>query len=152
MVDILHRIGIQAPLSRVYAAVSTIDGLAGWWTRQTTGVSSLGETLHFEFLSAQGERMGAMAMQVTALVPEQEVRWRCTAGPEEWVGTDLVFALVREGDYTIVRFGHCNWREAVEFTSHCSTKWATFLLSLKDLLETGQGRPAPNDLKIDNWN
>jgi hypothetical protein len=31
---------------------------------------------------------------------------------------------------------------------HCSTKWATFLLSLKQLLETGKGRPAPDEVKI----
>jgi hypothetical protein len=31
-------------------------------------------------------------------------------------------------------------------------KWGTFLLSLKQLIETGKGRPAPDDLKIDNWN
>jgi hypothetical protein len=30
MVDIIHRIGIKAPLSQVYAAVSTVDGVAGW--------------------------------------------------------------------------------------------------------------------------
>ena len=35
---------------------------------------------------------------------------------------------------------------------HCSMKWATFLLSLKELAETGKGRPSPEDLKIDNWN
>ena len=35
--------------------------------------------------------------------------------------------------------------------AHCSTKWATFLLSLRDLAETGQGRPAPHDLRIGNW-
>jgi hypothetical protein len=39
----------------------------------------------------------------------------------------------------------------VEFMGHCSTKWATFLLSLRDLVETGQGKPAPHDLKISNW-
>jgi hypothetical protein len=50
-----------------------------------------------------------------------------------------------------VRFGHRNWSEAVEFTEHCSTKWATFMLSLKDLVETGQGRPAPDDVWISNW-
>jgi hypothetical protein len=32
-----------------------------------------------------------------------------------------------------------------------STKWATFLLSLRDLVETGTGRPSPNDLTISNW-
>jgi hypothetical protein len=68
------------------------------------------------------------------------------------IGTDLVFDLSEEGDFTIVRFGHKNWREAVEFMEHCSMKWAVFLLSLRSLVETGQGRPAPDDLKIDNWN
>jgi hypothetical protein len=31
-------------------------------------------------------------------------------------------------------------------------KWATFMLSLKQLVETGTGRPSPVDFKIDNWN
>jgi len=31
---------------------------------------------------------------------------------------------------------------------HCSTKWATFLLSLKDWLERDEGRPVPYDVKI----
>jgi hypothetical protein len=31
-------------------------------------------------------------------------------------------------------------------------KWATFLLSLRKLAETGKGEPSPNDMKIDNWN
>jgi hypothetical protein len=34
---------------------------------------------------------------------------------------------------------------------YCSTKWAVFLLSLKSLLETGKGRPAPNEIKLDCW-
>jgi hypothetical protein len=31
------------------------------------------------------------------------------------------------------------------------TKWGVFLISLKSLLETGKGAPAPNDLKLDSW-
>jgi hypothetical protein len=34
---------------------------------------------------------------------------------------------------------------------HCSTKWATFLMSLKSLGETGRGQPSPNDVQISNW-
>ena len=37
MPDIVHRIGIKAPLSKVYAAVSSAEGVAGWWSRETTG-------------------------------------------------------------------------------------------------------------------
>jgi len=34
--------------------------------------------------------------------------------------------------------------------AHFSTKWATFLLSLRDLVETGKGSPAPDDLQVGN--
>jgi uncharacterized protein YndB with AHSA1/START domain len=152
MVDIIHRIGIKAPISRVYAAVATAEGVAGWWTKATTGKSTPGGRLQFRFQAPSGEEIGAMEFEVLTLKLDQEVRWRCTAGPEEWVGTDVTFELKQEGDFIVLLFGHRNWREPVEFTAHCSMKWAVFLLSLRQLLETGQGRPAPEDLKIDNWN
>jgi len=31
---------------------------------------------------------------------------------------------------------------------HCSTKWATYLMSLKSLVETRKGAPNPNDTHI----
>ncbi len=152
MVDIIHRVGIKAPVSQVYAALSTIKGLAGWWTKETTGDSKVGGVISFRFLTPDGKEIGGMGMEVVALAPDVNVHWRCKSGPKEWIDTDVVFELAQEGEYTIVRFGHKNWREAVEFTSHCSMKWATFLLSLRELVETGKGRPSPHDLKIDNWN
>jgi uncharacterized protein YndB with AHSA1/START domain len=152
MTDIIHRVAIKAPPSKVYSALATIDGIAGWWTRETTGVSKPGSDIDVRFSNHSGDRIGGMTMEVTRLDPDKEVRWRFKDGPPEWIGTDVCFALSREGDYTVVRFGHNNWREAVEFTAHCSTKWATFLLSLRDLAETGRGQPSPDDIKIDNWN
>jgi len=104
------------------------------------------------FSSPSGEEMGGFDWDVVELLPQQRVLWRVTDGPEEWVGTDIDFRLSEEDDYTIVKFGHRNWREEVDFMGHCSTKWSTFLLSLRDLVETGKGRPAPYDLKIDSWN
>ena len=57
----------------------------------------------------------------------------------------------QDGEHTIVLFKHQGWKEPVEFMHHCSTKWAVFLLSLKSLLETGTGAPAPNEIKLDSW-
>jgi uncharacterized protein YndB with AHSA1/START domain len=151
MVDIVHRVGIKAPASKVYAALSSIDGLAGWWSESTRGDAKVGGTLAFRFFAAGGEEIGGFDMDVLELAPERKVRWRVKEGPQEWIGTDIEFSLSRQDDYTIVMFGHRNWREEAEFMSHCSTKWATFLLSLRDLVETGKGRPAPHDLKIGNW-
>jgi uncharacterized protein YndB with AHSA1/START domain len=152
MVDIIHRVGIKAPIAKVYNALATVEGVAGWWTEETTGVSKPGKTMEVRFLTSDGKEMGKMAMEVMALNPNKKVHWRFKSGPDEWVGTDAIFDLYEDGDYTIVLFGHKNWREAVEFTSHCSMKWATFLLSLRELVETGKGKPSPYDVKIDNWN
>ena len=106
----------------------------------------------FRFQSPSGEEIGKFDMEVLELIPDKRVRWRVKAGPEEWVGTDIEFSLSQQDDFSVVLFGHRNWREAVEFTAHCSMKWATFMLSLRELVETGTGRPSPVDLKIDNWN
>ncbi|MES1176657.1 MAG: SRPBCC domain-containing protein [Myxococcales bacterium] len=152
MVHIIHRIGIRAPLSKVYEAVSTVAGVAGWWTRETTGDAKLGGLVEVAFRSPEGNEVGRMAFEMFELEPNAEVRWRIKTGPEEWIGTDVTFSLAQEGDMTLLIFGHRNWREPIDFMAHCSMKWATFLLSLRQLVETGKGRPAPDDLKIDNWN
>jgi uncharacterized protein YndB with AHSA1/START domain len=152
MVDIIHRLGIKAPLSEVYAAVSSVDGIAGWWTKETAGESKRGAAIEVVFRSPDGSEKGKMAFELAQLNPNKEVRWRFMAGPPEWIGTEVTFNLSQDGEDTLILFGHRNWREAVEFTAHCSMKWATFLLSLRAFVETGNGKPAPDDLKIDNWN
>ena len=151
MVDIVHRIGIRAPASKVYEAVATTRGVAGWWTRDTTGPAKVGGKVNVRF-GKDGQEIGQMDFEMTRLEPDREVRWRMLAGPPEWVGTDVTFELAQDGDMTILIFGHRNWKEPVEFMAHCSMKWAVFLLSLRELVETGRGKPAPEDLKIDNWN
>ena len=153
MVDIIHRIGIKASPAEVYDALATVRGVGGWWTKETSGESKVGGvvTVVFRDHGAESEK-GRMDMEVVQLAPGKEVAWRFKSGPPEWIGTDVTFSLTREGDYTILNFGHRGWREAVEFMGHCSTKWAVFLLSLRDLVETGKGKPAPDDLKIDNRN
>ena len=46
----------------------------------------------------------------------------------------------------VVLFGHKGWKQAGEFYMHCNSKWGFFLgTSLKDYVETGKGRPAPED-------
>jgi uncharacterized protein YndB with AHSA1/START domain len=152
MVDIIHRVGIKAPLSTVVQAVSTVEGVAGWWTKDTKGSSGPGGSMTVRFTNPTGQEIGKMRFDVTEVDPGHRVRWHFTDGPPEWIGTEATFDVSRQGDYTILVFGHRNWREAIEFTAHCSMKWATFLLSLRALSETGTGQPSPDDLKIDDWN
>ncbi len=152
MADIIHRIGIKASPAQVYDAVATTTGVAGWWTRDTTGSSKAGGTVNVRFLHQNGDEIGQMDYELVTLDPGREVTWRFISGPPEWIGTEATFRLAQDGDMTVLNFGHRNWREPVEFMGHCSMKWAVFLLSLRDLVERGKGQPAPEDLKIDNWN
>ena len=64
------------------------------------------------------------------------------------MNTEVTFRLRPERDQTFVIFKHANWKEPIEFMHHCSTKWAVFLLSLRDWLERDEGRPQPYDIKI----
>ena len=73
---------------------------------------------------------------------------RQVGGPEEWIGTTVSFDLRQSGEHAIVLFKHQGWKEPVEFMHHCSSKWATYLMSLKSLVETGRGLPNPNDTHI----
>jgi len=72
-------------------------------------------------------------------------------GPGEWIGTTIDWDLRQDGDYTIVLFKHQGWKEPAEFMHHCSTKWGSYLMSLKSLVETGEGAPAPRDVQISDW-
>ncbi|MFF4345029.1 SRPBCC domain-containing protein [Kitasatospora sp. NPDC001540] len=145
MVDILHRIGVTASPEDVYTALTTVQGLAGWWTEDTDGDPATGGVVRFRFPP------GGFDMKVLDTEPARRVRWEVVDGPEEWIGTRIVFELRQEDGWTIVLFRHEGWREPVEFMHHCSTKWAIYLMSLKKLVETGRGEPSPHDVRISDW-
>ena len=146
MPDILHKVGIKSSSQAdVYKALTTIEGLSAWWTTTTEGESTVGGVIRFRFGN------GGFDMKVLELDPARRVVWRVVEGPEEWIDTTISFDLDQRGDWTIVLFRHERWKEPVEFMHHCSTKWGVFLLSLKSLLETGNGAPWPNEIKLDSW-
>ena len=143
MTDIRHRIGVESPSTDgVYSALTTIEGLSGWWTTDTTGDPGLGGKIAFRFPP------GGFDMEVIELVPGERVRWRVVDGPPEWIDTTIDWRLSRSDGFTIVLLTHEGWAEPVEFMHHCSTKWAVYLLSLKDWIERGEGHPHPYDVKI----
>ena len=147
MVDILHRVGVVTPSpEKVYDALTTVDGLSAWWTEDTRGGGEVGGVLEFRF-----PPVGGFDMEVVEVEPAERVVWRVVDGPEEWIGTTIDWRLRQDGDYTIVLFAHAGWSEPVEFMHHCSTKWGSYLMSLKSFVETGTGAPAPGDVQISDW-
>jgi uncharacterized protein YndB with AHSA1/START domain len=139
MPDIIHKVGIQAAPKKVFEAVSTLEGYRGWWGPDAVGNPQKGGVITF---------FNHVDMKVLEFKPNEKVKWLCVRGPEEWMKTEVTFELKRKQGLTFVLFTHAKWKKPVEFMRHCSTKWAVYLLSLKDLVEKGKGRPSPHDIKI----
>ena len=56
MAAIRHRVGIAAPQTRVYEALATKEGIAGWWSRDVEGDLHAGGTLLVLLRLARAER------------------------------------------------------------------------------------------------
>jgi len=136
MPDILHTFTIAAPAADIYRALTDQQGLAAWWTEQTTAEAGLGARLIFDF----GQRYHN-AMTVVDLVPGVRVAWHIDEAHPEWVGTLVTFDLEPDGEVTRLRFGHRDWREATDFYASCNFQWGRYMESLRSYCETGVGRP-----------
>ncbi|MCU0267144.1 MAG: SRPBCC domain-containing protein [Acidimicrobiales bacterium] len=136
--DIVHELEIAAPASEVYEAVTTQQGLAGWWTRDATEALAVGAEARFGFDG------GAVrfTMRVDALEAPELVHWQCTAGPDEWVGTSIAFRIEGTDAGSTLRFWHGGWEYEDGDLPRASFRWAMYLDSLRRLLETGTGSPA----------
>ena len=134
---------IEANPDAVYAAVTTQEGLRGWWSQDCDISSSVGDTIHFRFGRNHKD------LRIERLDRNREVRWLCTGaymekfpGGKEWLGTQIVFRLTAEGDRrTRLDFEHLGLEPTLECYGLCSDGWRYFMDSLQQFVETGRGTP-----------
>jgi uncharacterized protein YndB with AHSA1/START domain len=153
--DFVLQLRYAAPVRALYEALATRAGIAAWWTVHTTFDDREGSVAEMRFPEA-----GFWCrMRVTALDPPQRVSWHCedSRHPEhsgfadltEWNGTDLHFEMGADpeprpggAEGSQLRFTHVGLVPRLECNDTCRTTWQFYLAeSLRDLLETGRGRP-----------
>ena len=84
MPDILHAVGIKATSHEVYTALTTIKGLAGWWTSDTRGDSAVNAVIHFHF----GPK-ARVDTKVLELKRDALVLWEVIDAHADWIGTAI---------------------------------------------------------------
>jgi uncharacterized protein YndB with AHSA1/START domain len=132
--DIRHLIRIQAPPERVYRALTTADGVRGWWTPDADLESRIGGTGQFRFYGGAS----VIAVMVDDLAPPVRVGWTTTASfHPEWMGTTLAFDLQAEGGDTLLSFAHRGFEQADDRYAMFDTGWGVYLERLKQAVETG---------------
>jgi uncharacterized protein YndB with AHSA1/START domain len=137
--SIFHRLLIETPAEKLYEAITTQEGLAGWWTTETTAKPEVGNVMRFAFGPDYFKEI-----RVEELKPYSKVKWRCLKGFEDWVGTTLTFELIPHAKGTVLLFHHDGWAAYTPEFASCSFDWALFFRSLKLLCETGKGSPYPD--------
>lgn len=145
MPEILHLIKIRAAQDKVYQAVSTPEGIRGWWTRDAALDPKAGGSGEFGFY---GHRM-VIKVKVAEITPPNHVAWdsvSSTGGGFD--GTTISFDLKSEDGVTSVLFAHRGFKTAGEQVASATTRWGFYLLSLKHYLETGEGTPNPEDTDL----
>ena len=133
MASIKHLFHINASREKVYEALTTINGLSGWWTVQTSGDTKPGGIIQFRF----GEH--GMNMKVKEAKPDELVQWECVTGSPDWIGTLFTFQLDSNEGKTRIRFEQSGWKETGDFYAACCFSWGRYMESLRQLCQTGKG-------------
>jgi hypothetical protein len=143
MAKVRHRVGIRGSVADIYRALIEPSDLGGWWATSASGMPEVGKTLNLTF----GEIV-TLSFVIRELQPNLLVRLECMSGPFPGLGSVLRFVLEDADDQIYVTLPHSNNAANEDSFLYFNTKWPLYLLSLRDLLDTGTGRPYPSDIKI----
>lgn len=143
MARVRHRVGIRGEIEDIHRRLFHPEELSAWWATRASGQAGSGERLDLTFAE-----LATLSFTIGALQAPKTLRLDCVAGPGSWNGSTLLFELQEEQGQVFVTLTHENEAASEDEFLYFSTKWPVYLLSLRDLVETGAGRPYPNDIKI----
>lgn len=135
---------IKAPVSEVWRVWTTSHGAEEFFAEKANIHLAIGGPYEIQFDPRDAYRQEQRTDDVSGLNPDDLVRWRVVdGGARDWIGTEIEFKIFRDQGRTLLHFLHSRWQEDAKAFLHCSVGWAIFLLSLKEFVETGKGRPHP---------
>ncbi len=144
MNDIRHRVGIKSSIHDVYDATYQPAKLQSWWAASANGLGRIGSQIELEFPG-----FSSHIWEIAELSENELVYLKLLSGPEPWHGSELRFQFNETNGQVFVTLTHTTGPKTPDETlQYFRTKWPIFLVSLKQFLETGQGMPYPNDIKI----
>lgn len=131
-------IAIAASPDAVFNALSTVEGLASWWTVRVAGSADRGGEVRFTF-----DGPDSCDMVVEAAERPTLVRWQVRACPflPDWIGTRPTFTITPIEFGSELRFRHEGLRPTLECWDDCRQGWDHYLPSLKAYVESGTGIP-----------
>lgn len=133
--DIVQAINIKTTPERLYEAITTQKGLAGWWTPRVKAEPTVGTISEFHFSGL------TVKFRVDKLESGRHVAWSSVQVPPDWDGTHVLFDITPDGDVVNLRFSHIGFASQGGSFAVTSYSWAQYIRSIKLLLEIGEGEP-----------
>jgi uncharacterized protein YndB with AHSA1/START domain len=138
MSEIITQFDVTAPAATVWQALTTRDGIRGWWTTQAEVPQGTGAVLELRFPDAPI----SWDLRVDEADENERLHWHCIGGPPPWVDTDILFRLAAAPDGgTRVLFDHVGWKDAEEMVRIVTFGWVQMFLQLKGYAESGKPQP-----------
>jgi len=137
MADIAMQVEVAAAPGDAYQALTTTDGVAGWWTTRNETSGVVGKVNRYWFPDAPM----SWDLEVAEARPGEVLRWRCVGGPPEWIGTQVQWTLRPSEKGTVVLLDHTGFEEVGTMYRNVTFGWAQMLDRLQRYLATGT--PAP---------
>lgn len=150
MATLYHQVWINAPVSKVYDALATAEGLGKWWAPHTSTETDAGLVLAHN----PGAEHGEVKMKVLDRTQNKRVEWEIiSAHPKSspasaWTGTHISFEISERENpgmrlgisdsaphIAVLEFRHSGWDENSEYFGFCNFAWGETLLMLKQWCE-----------------
>ncbi len=130
---------IHIPPDVVYRAVSTADGLRGWWAKDLTMEDGPDGVLLLRWTSDHHARVRFAKGKAPSRAEWDVLEHRPFS---EWDGTKLVFAIEKMGPRSSkLQFQHVGLTPECDCYDACNGGWEYLMTSVKDYSEKGKGGP-----------
>jgi uncharacterized protein YndB with AHSA1/START domain len=141
--DIKHNFRIEASPKKVYEAITTQQGIHGWWANDADVMQNVGQVSKMRFAKEAGPV--EMQFRIDSLQPPNKVQWTCVSCPNPaWTGTKISFDITETAngcDFTFIHGGwDPKWRDQLPY-QQTKEGWQHFMQSIKAYCETGNGQP-----------
>lgn len=137
MARIVLETDVAADPAKIVAALTSRDGIAGWWTDDVELEGGVGATMRLGFPVAPKR----FELTIDEASP-QRVVWRSVGEfPPHWVDTTVTWTLTRAEGATKVHFNHDGWESDEGLLPHAAYTWALLLGTLDRYTKTGTAAP-----------
>ena len=140
MPAIKHLFHINAPIKKVFSALTEPSELSQWYTTIVRGKFQLNEIVLFEF-----QNLASFEFEIIHFEESKSIHMKCVKSPWDNVGHIFKYDLDSNEDKTRVRYAYEGFEEMDDSYANMNFSSGKYLESLRQFCQTGIGEAFGSD-------